>query len=378
MAADGMKKNSIAPDILQHIYTEGPINRTSLAAELNLSKSAVTQHVTNFLNLGLCYEMDDLSNERLGRTPKLIQISPDYTYALNLIFEEERSYLAISNLANEIIWQTSFRMNMEEAYEDRLENVQNSIETYLKLAGLEASQIGLLAIAAPGYYNTREKHFYADGIFGTWRISDIAEEVSATYGWQVYFENDMNAACWGEYVARSKQVENILYIGIGLGLGASMIVDGKLYYGHTGEAGEISFIEVWDKRTKSMQPLSHVVSLRALMAIMADQGYDVKVEDIRNLIKIGDPVVSAILMDMVETAAQVIKSCVLLLNPELIILGGRLPELSNIFYEGIRRALGTCDSCPTITTPLIDKEPNLNGLVQIAGEQLIKRIQEEL
>lgn len=394
MVVDLSKKSIIAPEILRTIYKYGPISRTELADKLNVSKSSVTLHGAQLLNLGICYETEDSTYEKVGRKPVLLDITPDYLYAINVVIEEETNYVVLSSLHREIISVCEFHTSIEATYEERFQYIRERILYCLERNALEISQIGLLAISAPGYFNKKVNRFYADGIFADWRIGDIATTIAQENHWNVYFENDLNAACWGEYCAAGRKYKNLLYVGGGLGIGVSMIISGELYYGFSGEAGEISTMQIWDEKRQSYVQLAERVSLKALMEMILREENpetmlklqklnngrrEVKYEDIGTLVKTGDPFVMEKIIEMAEVLARVLSNSVKLLNCEQVIVGGEFQKVSPAFMSTIRKCLeSNLHSCPMVSPSRVDENATVYGLVQLSTERLIQVVADSL
>lgn len=396
MTADSGKKLNTGSEIYEYIYQAGPISRTDIASDLKLSKSTVTLHCANLLEQNMCSEAEALSPDKVGRKPLLLEINPSYLYTLNFVIMDEANYLLISDLSKRIIDSFEFTTRMDVSYEARLESLEEKVSALLEKNEIEAGDIGLLAVSAPGFFNPEANTFYADGVFAEWRIADSAQYLADKYGWKLYFENDLNTAAWGEYCAAGKKYKNILYIGAGLGIGASLIISGELYYGSKGQAGEISNLKIWDEEKGSYQELYKLVSLKALMdkAVKTDNPRTkeslkklnngqliCKPDDIGTLLKFGDTFISAQLIKMAEILAQVIAHFAALLDSERVIIGGELANYSSLFADTIVHCLKTKlgpDACPEVSKARVDNNPTVYGTVQLSAEKLMALVKKSI
>lgn len=396
MTADSAKKLSTGSQIYEYIYSEGPISRTDIASDLKLSKSTVTLHCAHLLEQNMLSEREDVSPDKVGRKPMLLEINPRYLYTLNFVIVDEANYLLISDLSKQIIDSLEFTIRMDVSYEERLRSLEERVSALLEKNEIAAGDIGLLAVSAPGFFNIEADKFYADGVFAEWRIADSAQYLADKYGWKLYFENDLNTAAWGEHCAAGKKYKDILYIGAGLGIGASLIISGELYYGCSGEAGEISNLKIWDEESASYQELYKLVSLKALMdkTVKSDNlrtqeslkklnnGQLIcKPDDIATLLKFGDTFVSAELIKMAEVLAQLISQFAALLNCERVIIGGELAKYSALFADTIakclKKQLGPV-SCPEVSKARVDNNPTVFGTVQLSAEKLMALVKKSI
>ena len=112
----------------------------------------------------------------------------------------------------------------------------------LQSSGLQVSAIG---VAIPGLVNRQTDRVVAPRDFSTTIVEDLHGELTRATGLRVEIENDANAAAYGEYkVGAGRGARNLFYMMIGNGIGGAIILDGKLWTGASGFAGEVGHITI--------------------------------------------------------------------------------------------------------------------------------------
>ena len=174
----------------------------------------------------------------------------------------------------------------------------------------------------------------------------LAADLKARLGVPVLVDNDANAAAWAEHVAGAgRGVDDLLFIALGTGLGAGLVLDGHLYRGHHGFAGEAGHITVVvDGRTcpcGSRGCWERYASGTALVGQYLEHGGDPEVggPGITRLATQGDPTASRALTEVGEWLGRGLASLVAVLDPETIVVGGGVSEAGDLLLEPARRML---------------------------------------
>ncbi len=208
-----------------------------------------------------------------------------------------------------------------------LDNIFDSIDRPLAAAQLTAADLSGIGIALPGIVDTthrvvdidHEADIECPNLPG-WKNVPIRKILEERYQTAVYVENDAKAAAVAEAsLGVGKDVQHLMYIGLGTGIGCGMILEGKLYRGFSGVAGELSHIICADQT-----PLYKIASGKALFDIFKIRG-----EDLQARCEAHDPVARKAFDHLIFHLGIGIGNVVTLFNPEAIVLGGGMMRMGD-------------------------------------------------
>ena len=124
------------------------------------------------------------------------------------------------------------------SYKEIVADMARLIKEIINNAGLSVNDIESIGIGSPGSVDDdRGMIIYANNL--DFDHAPIAEEMRKHIDLPVHIENDANAAAFGEYVVNGKGAKNVIFVTLGTGVGGGIIINGKLYKGANGAAGEL-------------------------------------------------------------------------------------------------------------------------------------------
>ncbi len=138
-----------------------------------------------------------------------------------------------------LVSSVSVKTNSDGGYESVLNSLFDGIDRVIELSGTKMSEIRSIGIGCPGTMDSANGVvLYANNLH--WENVPLAKDVEKKYGKKVILENDANVAAYGEYIAgAAKGAKNAVILTLGTGVGAGIIIDGKIYSGSNGAGGEI-------------------------------------------------------------------------------------------------------------------------------------------
>lgn len=254
--------------VLSHIFGSQWISRADLARITNLTRTTVSEVVHALIQEGLVQEIGK-GKSLGGKSPTLLSLVKEsrYTIALNLAHNQFTG--AILNLRNEIqeiVEQPIAGLNGLAA----LEPVHQILAHLLQSRHAPIVGIG---VGTPGFVNTRAGGLVTAVNLG-WKDLPLGVILEEKYGLPVKVLNDSQAAAIGEFVsgAKPESGRNIVVVKAGYGIGSGILLNGHLFQGDGGGAGEIGHVVVQEGgelcRCGRRGCLETVASARAVMHIM--------------------------------------------------------------------------------------------------------------
>jgi glucokinase len=241
-----------------------------------------------------------------------------------------------------------------------LDVVVATVGAALEEAGIKPGDVAAIGIAVPGPIDRDAGRIVSLTNVGV-RDMPLRDQLSAEFGIPVVLENDVNAGTFGEFVAgAAKGYRNVLGVFPGTGVGGGIIIDGTLYRGHTGRAGEIGHmivevggrlcgcgkygcLEAVSSRTAIAKELVHLAAIGEAPTVLERAGTDitqVKSGVIKKAIGAGEKSV----IRVVERAAWYLGvglgSCLDIFDPDVVVLGGGLVEkLGDSYLESVEASM---------------------------------------
>jgi len=214
-------------------------------------------------------------------------------------------------------------------------------------AGLaQASIVGLgVAVSAP---TSRAANAVVPGpILPRWRGIDVASDLQRRTGLRVEVGNDANLGAIAERrFGAAHSIDHFLYVMLSDGVGAGLVLDGRLYEGYTGYAGELGHVTVMPNgyvcRCGNRGCLETVAGARALIeALTLTRGAPTTLQDVVALARAGDPGVQRVIADAGRAIGSALAPVCTVLDPAAVIIGGETSEAGDALLDAVRDALAS-------------------------------------
>lgn len=224
------------------LKTEGPSSCVLISKATGMSEPTVHKVVDELESSGLIEPVKDFESKAIGRKPQMIKIKADAFYTIGIILEGDYVRAGILNLEGKLLHAvTVFTDAPFNQIVSHLKKIIDGLlqETHIALESLGGMGIGFPGILSADYQTLSFAPLLK--ILDATSISFISQELTDYYHVPVLFENDVNMSVIGEYHYLNMKNGDLLYISLGTGLGAGLIIDGKLRYGNAHRCGEIGY-----------------------------------------------------------------------------------------------------------------------------------------
>lgn len=352
--------------ILRMVKENDGISRQEISRRLRLSAPAVSNNVAALIEKGIVYEngCDDTS---LGRKPKQLSYKGDLYYVMSVELMPQKVRGGMADLYGNILFREEKDIRIQNGVEEVLESLDTVIENLLTKKREEIELIAI-AVGVPALTGQNDLNDLLSAYLPDWKDVDLKKHIYDKYGVKAIIVNDVELALIGERERGvGKEQTNIIYIKYGAGFAARAIVDGYLLKGHNMAAGELGY---YLENSDGLQD-GFVCPGRFEQEICTDVfvGND-GVYDLKNIMcraEQGEEEASAIIEKIIRKIAVVIANTVLMLNSELVILGG----MSEIFNEKnlaeIKEVLKkVCPFVPEVVTSELGVDAPVVGGVKVA------------
>jgi predicted NBD/HSP70 family sugar kinase len=226
--------------IFKIIHRKGPITRKELADSTSYSAATITNHVKKLIAEDYVIETEKGTSNG-GRKPVYIKVNPKKGYMLSLNIGVNHSQLYLFDLAFEILEGREIDIEHQKDAEDNLIKIKDEIDELLSKNSIKREKILGLAVGIAGLIN-REKNQLEFAPNLGWNQLAIPEIYAEYFDFPIILENEAKAAVIGEKEFVYPDIDNLVFVSINEGIGCGILLDGNLYTGASGNAGEFGHL----------------------------------------------------------------------------------------------------------------------------------------
>jgi glucokinase-like ROK family protein len=333
-----------AGSLLELIRLGGPATRGELAARTGLARSTVAQRVDALLARNLLQQSGEAPSTG-GRPAAKLVFNPRSGLALAADIGATHSRVAVSDLSGLPLAETSAGVDIADGPEVVLDWVEQRFDGLLAEVGATGAEVRAVGIGVPGPVQFATGRPVNPPIMPGWHDYPVADRVAARHGVPVLVDNDVNIMALGEQRTTWPDVDDLLYIKVGTGIGCGIVVHGELYRGYEGAAGDIGHIRVSGHddvicECGNTGCLEAVAGGRALARHARALGLDAHdSRDVVALVRAHNLHTVRLVREAGRVLGEVLSSLVNAINPEVIVIGGDLAHAHEQLFAGVRETV---------------------------------------
>ncbi len=228
--------------VLNALRLHAPISRADLANITNLNRSTISNIVNVLIEDGLVTELNTMES-KIGRPGIALSLRPEGGAVIGVEIGVGFISVILTDFIATILWRERFEFSPSQPQIDVISKMEELIDQAISFA--TGKQLHLLGIGlgVPGLVNVQNGELLFAPNLG-WRNVPLRLMLSQRFHLPIYVENEANLGALGEYYfGIGRNVDNFIYLSSGVGLGGGIIINGKLYKGGRGFAGEIGHIQ---------------------------------------------------------------------------------------------------------------------------------------
>ncbi|MBP3886345.1 MAG: ROK family transcriptional regulator [Cellulosilyticum sp.] len=311
--------------ILQLIGKGQNLTKLDIAYTLKISIPTVTTNINDLKQTGIIEEVEsDIYTG--GRKPKVIKLIPNSRIAVGMSISKYKVVVVFTNLLEETLLIKEIKCEDGEL-EEYITKGKKLIEEGIKELGIEEESILGVGLSIPGAINQKL------GIVEQTNMGDKHIALECIYNQfdsTVYIENEANLSLLAEKsLGKYDEDKNLLYIGINEGLGGGVFVNGDLFTGTSGRAGEFGHMQFTEKSTGKRCKVEDRISTHSLVKLYATKtGKRIsQFSEFETLIREKDKDAVEILINAIEVLIITLYNLSMVLDIQNIIVGGKVARL---------------------------------------------------
>jgi predicted NBD/HSP70 family sugar kinase len=355
----------------ESLFAAKTATRPQLARDTGLSLPTVNAALSELEQVGLVRSAGRPETSQ-GRPAEVFETDDRVGFAVAVDVGRAWIRVALADLAGTVLCRANVR-NGARTSSGMVDLITAGIDQTLREEEIEAGLVTHTVIGSPGVYDARKgRVLYAANLPG-WQRTGLRKTLDGRLSGSLIIDNDANLAAIGEHTYGAGQgMRQFVYAHVGTGVGLGLILDGHLYNGFAGAAGEAGFLPIGDGSATAVgRPMRGSLEehIAADAVVRYGREYGLKTSNAEAVFaaaRANDPRGLAALQLEAAQLARLLVSVGALLDPELIVLGGAVGRNLDLLEEPIRRALSDLSPLkPTFAIGLLGDEAVLRGAVAI-------------
>lgn len=360
--------------LLYDWITQQPaFSRAQASRATGISNPTVLRAVQFFLDRGIVQGSAAKALSGPGRTPAMLRFVPGFLHCAALHIEGRYATLGLVDMAGTLL--ATQKLDIENlSLPEILAQLPAWIAQLQTSAGIAPTALGGVGIGIPGALQKDQRRIdFAPlmGISAPYDCGRQLDNLSQALQVPVLMENDVNAAAWGAFTTRMDEAEDLLYCSLGTGLGAGVVIGGRLRRGYSNHAGEIGYTSFDPAFLADPRQPGWLEQQLGIQALASRYQFALNSK--------GKPVYQAGLIEAIaEPLAMCLANCQAVLDIDTMVLGGMtIQALGEDILRAVSHRMGKYSlNAPRLALDTLP-EPGIIGLAALVSEQVLAQILKE-
>lgn len=230
---------------LDLLLAHGPLSRTRIGKLTGLSKPTASQLLARLESAGLVVATGTTAG-RPGPNAQLYAVNPTAAHVAGLDVTAERIRAAVADITGRVVGEFELPTpGRSHRAQSTVEQVVQAVEGAAKAAGVLRADLHRIVVGTPGAFDPSTGRLrYASHLPG-WHSAALLDELAAAFPVPLEYDNDVNLAAVAEQrLGAAQDHEDFVLLWNEGGIGAAIVLGGRLHRGWTGGAGEVGFMPV--------------------------------------------------------------------------------------------------------------------------------------
>ncbi|WP_448335033.1 ROK family transcriptional regulator [Bellilinea sp.] len=366
-------------------FSPSGISRIELSRELGLTRAAVTAIVGDLIKAGLVRETNGQFSR--GRRAIELEINPQGGLVVGVDIGATHVTLVLADYLAHVMDEVEASLDIFQGPQVCLPFVDQFLRSWLNELGVNLAQITAIGVGVPGPIVTDAGMVSGPPIMPGWDLFPIREWLEKAWGCPVTLGNDAEFGALGEWAfGAGRGVDNLVYIKVGTGIGAGLLIDGQIYRGTTGCAGEIGHVTIEENgplctcgNRGCLEALAggRAIAQKAIFAIKAGARTTlselpsveaISAMDVIAAARKGDHLSQKLVQEAGYYLGTALANLINLFNPTKIVIGGGVAQVGDLLLDPVRkvakqRSLKVASQAVTITSAVLGKRSSAMGAV---------------
>lgn len=338
-------------------FTPGGISRAELAQRMDLSRAAMTAIVNDLLETGIIRETEARSSQS-GRPPIILEVNPAAGRVVGIDMGASHLTICLADFSAQVVDEVEIPFEITQGPKPCLAQADALLTELLEKNDTRIAQVYAIGIGVPGPIVSDEGIVVAPPMMPGWDGYPIKKTMEAKWNTSVALNNDAELGALGEWAyGAGRGEQNLAYIKVGSGVGAGLLLNGQIYHGSTGSAGEIGHLTVDENGPmcdcgnagclealaggKAIARFGQEAAQKNQRTLLSSMGpvEELTARDVSAAARRGDLVAQQIISRAGSYLGIAIAGLVNIFNPRMVVLGGGVSQAGDLLLQPIRDAI---------------------------------------
>jgi predicted NBD/HSP70 family sugar kinase len=342
----GSLRESNREKVVQALKALGVASRAEIARRTGLSRSTVSSIVADLQSRGLVVDRETGATEAIGsgRPPALIALDRSAGLAVGIDFGKRHLAVALADLSHEILAERWVLMGDDYAADEGMRRAVELVERVLDEGDADRDRVIGVGMGIPG--PVRETGVVGSStILPGWVGRSPEERMAQLLQLPVHGGNDANLGALSEFTyGAGRGASNLVYLKLATGIGAGIVIGGRLFEGAGGTAGEIGHTTIDETgdicRCGNRGCLETYAGAAAIARLVSRSlGVELGLDDVLSRASGGDVGCRRALADAARHIGVAVANLCNLVNPERIVVGGSMARAGDLLLEPLRESV---------------------------------------
>lgn len=341
--------------LIKHLYFNGKLSCAELSVLTDKSLPHTARALSELVEERVVLESGH-ANSTGGRRPQIYSVSPDILYVISVAMDQFITHISILDMANQVVAKVERIELGLQGNPNALKELGQHLGDFIAKSGIAREKIAGIGIGMPGFVDGHKGINYS---FLNTNNNSITHYIESVTGLPVLIDNDSSLIALAEWkLGAARQRQNAMVINISWGIGLGMILNGNLFRGQNGFAGEFSHIPLFTNNKICNCGKMGCLETETSLQVIAEKAITGLKEGRTSILKDLSPVhLEETSKTIMEAAAKGDKYAVELLsqaayhigrgvailihilNPGLIVLSGRGALAGRLWLAPVQQAL---------------------------------------
>lgn len=369
--------------VLEELIRSGKTSRAELARKTGLSRPTISSIIEALIAEGIVEELGEGPSAG-GKRPILLRLNPRYGFVLGFDVGGTTITGGLKDLAGRLLAQRTVTASDPAEGASVLAKVEELACELMTAAGVPQSRLLAIGLGSPGIVDPETHETSNTTNIRGWDDLRVVHRLASRFRVPVLADNDVNMAARAELrFGHGRRHRSFVFVAIGTGIGAGIVIDGTLHFGTGGAAGEIAqmlldrdaLAEIYREKGY-LETIVAAPGIRKEAARTAGPGAAaLDVPDIFDADRRGVPWARALIDRVVLTLGMAVANIVCILAPEVVVLGGGVAAGNERLRAGVEEVVyqSVLRPVPVVLTEL-GREAGMLGAAQMALEHVYARL----
>ncbi|GAA1970579.1 ROK family transcriptional regulator [Amycolatopsis minnesotensis] len=364
--------------VLERLRTAGPATRPQIATDTGLSKPTVGQALLDLEQHGLV-RTAGRTLAGPGRSAVVYEVDPSAGHVLGIDIGRGLIRVAVADLSGAVVARIDER-NRARSASALMRIVHEGAENAFEQAGIRIGDVVSTVVGTPGVPDAGSATLQQAPNLPGWERKGLLKELESVLGTEMTVENDANLSAVGEHESgAARGVDASVCVTVGTGIGMGIILDGRLYRGAHGAAGEIGYLPFGWPSGGGMPDVDYAKQRQGMLESAAAAHSVVEhatrtgltkirtAKDVFEAARHGDEAALEVVEEEANRLAFVVSAVAAVIDPELVVVAGGIGKNHDLLAVPLERAMGRVTPMrPKIVPGELGEEAALTGAIATA------------